>query len=110
MNKKEILLIRACKSKNPIRRLKTLHNKIYVYESETQTEKNLIKDLACICQKFELIGVADLIFEMSRKKDQFRFFNKEVYFSILCLESLISKIRFANVDNFPGFISISKFK
>jgi hypothetical protein len=110
VNKKEILFIRACKSKNPIKRLKTLHNKIYGYKSETQTEKNLINDLAGICQNCELMGVADLICEMSRKEDQYLFFNQKTSFSILCLESLISKIRFAKVDKFPGFISPAKFK
>lgn len=110
MNKKEMLFIRACKSKNPTKRLKTLHNKIYVYESEARTENNLINSLSNICQDYELMGVADLIGEMSRVKGKYRFYKTKVSFQELCLEALISKIRFSGVSKFDGLIPPARFK
>lgn len=111
MNKTEMLFIRACKSKEPLKRLETLHKRIYVHESAARTENNLISELSNICQNYDLIGVADLIREMSRAKDRYCFFTKkEISFQKLCLDVLISAIRFAEADIFTGFIPPARFK
>ena len=102
MNKYDALFIRACKSHNPGPRLNSVCRRFYVAD-ETSYPGIIRNRLAGICQRFDLIGVQDLIDKLDpsnawKYNDDDSDFRKEV---------LISTVRYAQVDKFPEDYPVS---
>lgn len=111
MNKTEMLFVRACKSKDPIKRLKTLHKRIYIYSSEKETQKNIVHVLSKLCMEYSLIDIVKFIHNINETSDRYYFFENQVpIFNTACLDVLVSAIRFAKASELPDLIPPARFK
>ena len=110
MNKSDILIIRACKSKKPIIRLKSLLNKMYLSDDYGI----MIYVLSKICDRYKLFdGIENYIHAFHSTfttfgKDNDNLSRNDIQF--IEVNTLISKIRLSKIDKFPGYIPPAKFR
>jgi hypothetical protein len=103
MTTMEMLLIRACKSHNPPKRLDTLLKRFYLKDYNPGLPISLLGDL---CDKYKLISVYDIIQRLSPNFYHFMLPNdvEPDSYDTRCLKALISIVRLSSVDKLPGYI------
>jgi hypothetical protein len=111
MKKFDNLVIRACKSKNPIIRIQSLLNRYYLNKDYDL----MVNILSQICDKYNLFeGIEDYTSKFHLNFLTFLPFNHQdetlSVKNILFIEitTLISKIRLSSIDKFPGYIPPKK--
>lgn len=104
------LIVRACKSKKPITRLKSILRRTYLSDDYGI----MVYVLSKTCDKYVLFdGIENYI---SSFHSTFTTFGKQCTnlsmedIRFIEINTMISKIRLSPVDKFPGYIAPSKFK
>lgn len=106
LTKNEILWIRACKSKNPIKRLESLYKRIYLYNDNGNYTLHLAGIIAKIGEKHKLFNIIDVIEGIQREP----FYIRSECYEKRCLSFFISKIRLSKISIYNGFIPLRKFR
>jgi hypothetical protein len=103
MTTMELLLVRACKSLNPHKRLDTLLKRFYIRDYHPGLPISLLGD---ICDKYKLVTVYDIIQKLSPKFYLFLLPNgvEPNSYDTRCLNALVSIVRLSEVDKFPGYV------
>jgi hypothetical protein len=113
LTKLEILFVRACKSKNPKRRLNSVYRRFYCRNNTPETYITSI--LSRICEENNLLSVTDLIEKLSIS-NRWKYSNTDINmnslteYSRLILSIMISTIQLTEIKRFPGFISPAIFR
>jgi len=103
MNKITQLFIRACKSKNPQKRLRSISRRFYI---RTINEDGYITmKLAEICDKYVPIKATKLYEELIHPFVMRDYSNQEKLFHFF-----LNNIRFAEISAFPGLTPPAMFK
>ena len=119
MNKYEMLLVRACKSKEPFTRIQSLYKRKYLVFDQyyDQYYDIMINDLSDLCDKYNLCTINKYNKELNNIILRELYFTTNNYGSLnfnevkkLQLMTLISIIRYISVDKFDNFIPPKKFK
>ena len=112
MDKFDSLLIRACKSKKPITRIKSLLKRKYL--TDNPDYGLMICVLSNLCDKYKLFnGIESFIHARNNSFDIYFSPKKVVKFSDLQFietSTLINKIRLSDISKFPDFIPPIKFR
>lgn len=103
MNKVDQLFIRACKSKYPYKRLKSLRRRFYIRNEND--DKYLTIKLAEICDKYVPLKATKILEEITHP-----FLNPDVSIQDKFLRICLNNIRFAEVSMFPGLTSPAMFR
>ena len=106
MDKLDMLFIRACKAKDPRKRLNSLYYRFFLVQNRTGNEPHILHKLAAICDRYDLIGVKELIYKLS--PDSWMYVNSEN--GDIRFDVLLSIVRLSNVAKFPDFISPAVFR
>jgi hypothetical protein len=104
MTKLEQLFIRACKSSDGKKRIRSLYRRFYYYEYDPQHAVNI---LAEICDKHLHLKTAELISDLSPNNEWKHPANN--YWE-RCLSILIGKIRLSEVSKFDGLTAPLRFR
>jgi hypothetical protein len=105
MDKLDQLFIRACKVENSEKRLQSVYRRFYLpYEQSTV---QIIPILARIIDENLSYKVVDILTDMS--PSSIKVCESMTYYE-KCLSVLISKIRYANINEFDGLTRPLKFK
>lgn len=97
------LFIRACKSGDANKRIKSVYRRFYHYDYDSA---NIVHILAKICDNQLQFSAIDLISELSPNnnwKYPDNYWEK-------CVNILISKIRLSEVSKFDGLVAPLKFR
>ena len=99
MNKHDMLIIRACRcSKDPVKRLKSLRKRYYIRDEEVENY-HIISKLAEIIDTYFSIKVCDIIDYLNPHNNRWAF--EKYNYNNACLQMLINKIRFYEVNELP---------
>ena len=101
------LFIRACKSKNPEKRINSVYRRFYTHHSDADI--HIINILSRICDMYLKLRVVDVISEISPEKAWLTC-NGEYNYNKACLSVLTSKIRLSEVKVFNGLSKPLMFK
>lgn len=105
MNTTEMLWIRACKSLNRQKRLKSVYRRFYSYEP--LTKYNLSQILVQIVTEYELISTVELIDALNPNK---YIDDKRDYWTRVA-DTLVSAIALTNpYEKFQGYIAPKRFR
>lgn len=111
MRKVTQLWIRACKSRNPRKRVDTLYKRFYYVDNDyNNIRKGIISILSQIHDKYCKIDTLKMIDAVSKDGLYWRFSSKPYDYHEAVLEYLISKIRLSEKDRFPGLTPPRKFR
>jgi hypothetical protein len=109
MEKLEQLFIRACKSKDPQTRVRSVYRRYYV--NYTIPEPHIINILAKICDKYVPMKVTEMIYGLHPDNRWINGNGEDEYnYTIISLNVLINKIRFSETNKFPGITSPAMFR
>ena len=97
----EILLIRACKSNNPEKRLASVYRRFF-YSGKMETFDLLII-LNNLCEKHLPIKSGDLLHYMNPQRDFMYNCTRNTPYAERALKVLISHIRLSSIENLKGF-------
>lgn len=106
----DILIIRACKSKKPLIRLKFLLKRMYLSDDYGI----MIHVLSKTCDRYKLFDGIDEYIHVFHStfttfgKDNDNLSRNDIQF--IEVNTLISKIRLSKIDKFPGYIPPAKFR
>lgn len=106
LTKDEILWIRACKSKNPTKRVESLYKRIYLYSKNENHTLHLAGIIAKIGEKHKLFNIIDVIDGIQREL----YSKKSECYEKRCLLFFISKIRLSEISIYNGFIPLRRFR
>ena len=107
MNETTQLFIRACKSKDPKKRVISVYKRFYCKNNNPIPP--LINILSNICDEFIEIKTFNLLVEIS-PENSWLTCESEYNFNEACLNVLISKIRLTEVSKFTGLSKPLMFK
>jgi hypothetical protein len=104
------LFIRACKTKNPLKRVERVYKKFYLYQSQPVDKHHIVNILLDICQKGDVLTVRTMVNALD--PDQFGYYGLSDGDTFIekVFKILVSKIRLCRVSKFGGFISPIKFR
>jgi len=103
MNKIDQLFIRACKSKNPHKRLKSIRRRFYIRLNDD--DKYITMKLAELCDKYIPIKSTKLLEELTHP-----FVMRDATIQEKLFRFFLNNIRFAEVDAFPGLTPPAMFR
>lgn len=103
MNKIDQLFIRACKSKNPYKRLKSIRRRFYIHLDND--DKYLTIKLAELCDKYLPIKANKILEELTHP-----FIMHELSIQEKLFHLFLNNIRFAEVSVFPNLIPSAMFR
>lgn len=109
LTKTELLLIRACKSKDPMKRLSSVYRRQYgLVESNIE---GLVNILSTIIEKHHPISTHDLIKELS-PFNSYRWENAsgQTTYHEKALFVLVAHLRLAEITIFNGWVSPAPFR
>jgi len=107
MDNTEQLLIRACKSGDPITRLLSVYRRFYL---PNETPKlYLAHILAGIVDKYVPVTATEMIFEFDPKQKK-EFFGEDFTYTEIALGFVLHKIRYADRAKFPGLTTPCAFR
>lgn len=109
MNNLDQLLVRACKSKEPEIRLRSIYRRFYFStDDEIRVRVSLVAILAKICDDNLTSTVTEVITGLS--PNRYNQLNVEIEYLDRALSFLISKIRLTRIDEFDGLTPPAKFR
>lgn len=101
INTIEELFIRACKSENPHKRIRSVYRRYYL-KTNKNVDQHLANILSRIIEKYDLITQTRLINDLN-PANHWRFgLTKEDSYNKCVLHVATSVIRFSKKDKFPG--------
>lgn len=106
MNTTDNLIIRACKSSNPRRRIESVFRRFYLHTSNP--ERHIIVVLSRICDEYCQFTTSDLIERLSPQNRWMHADGSDFYSA--CIGVLISKIRLSEAVDFPGLTAPAFFR
>jgi hypothetical protein len=104
------LFIRACKSKNQIKRVERVYRKFYLFQNGAIDRVPIVSILLDICDEYQVLSLRNLAVALD--PDEFGYYgisDTDTYTDRL-FKILISKIRLSAVSKFEGFISPIRFR
>ena len=114
-DKYDILLIRACKCREPFKRIRSLYKRRYLITD--QYYDVMINDLLMLCDKYNLCTVNKYNNDLNNNISKELLFNVNNSINLtfndikrIQMNTLISIIRYISVDRFDNFIPSKKFK
>lgn len=108
MNKLHQLFIRACKSKNPNRRILSVYRRYYVrYGMYEDHRADIMNILVAVVDTYTKMTVANVI---DRLNPDHGFLDKDMIYIDRVIEMCISKIRFTNTEDLVGLTAPCKFR
>jgi hypothetical protein len=103
MTKIDQLFIRACKSKDPYKRLKSVRRRFYIRLNND--DKFILIKLAEICDIYLPVKGTKIIEELLHP-----FVMRDVSMELKLLRIFLNQIRFAEVNYFPGLTPPAMFR
>jgi hypothetical protein len=104
LTKTQQLLIRACKSLEPKKRLISVYKRFYYrHASEQEMTVFLIGILSKIINEFGISDILDVIQELNPNSIKNKMFNKNYVYEEVVLQYMISKIRLTEASKIEGF-------
>jgi len=98
------LIIRGCKSKDPIQRLESIYKRFY-YNDRTKTMECFTSQLASICDNYEITTIERIISKIYHELDMDTMFNEPCGMQSIqstIYWALINSIRYASNDVFKN--------
>lgn len=108
MNNIELLVIRACKSECPDKRLVSVYRRFYGKYDEKTTTEGINHILVTLVDRYKLMDIYDIIKEMS-PDNSWKYQSNDTYLGV-ANQILLSSIRLSSINVFPGFVSPKRFK
>jgi len=109
MDNLDQLLIRACKSKEPEIRLRSVYRRFYLStDDEIRVRVSLVAILARICDDNLTSTITEVITGLS--PNRYNILNTKTEYLDRTLSFLISKIRLAKTDDLQGLTPPAKFR
>ena len=107
MNKIDQLFIRACKTNDPITRLRSIRKRFFLV-GKVNDDMHIIHRLADICDKYAPMKISDVITKMS---DSYYWYEKvKPDAEQRCLNMLMSRIAFTKVSELNGLTAPAIFR
>lgn len=105
MNKYEMLFVRACKSRNPAKRVRSVYSRFYLRNSdETENTFYIAGIIANICDKYHPISTSNLFTALHPgNKWKYGIEDDESYWAS-SIKIMISHLRLSEVSKFEGYI------
>jgi hypothetical protein len=109
MNKTHLLFIRACKSKDPKKRVSSVYRRLYLSD-HTPDDFALAGILASIGEQYLNYPLSDVLVDLHpHHKWKYGLTESASHWAFV-KAVLISKLRLASIDRFPGYIKPKRFK
>lgn len=108
MTNLEQLFIRACKSEDPLTRLRSVRRRFYIVDYDH--DLYLMETLADICDKYSLVTVHELLYELDRSQSWKYGISSADTHHLACVKVLVSKIRLTERGKFPGLSMPTRIK
>ena len=109
MDKVQQLFIRACRSKDPCKRLFSVYRRFYLMTVE-DPKPYISAALLQIIEKYNLMTVRELVIELNPDKFPGLVAKEDTTYENLLFSVLISKIRLTHIGKFPGLIKPRIFR
>lgn len=109
MTPTENLFIRACKTENPHKRVRSVYRRFYGAYDDQVTNSALVVILADLCDKYEPFKAADLLEKVNPRKAVFQG-QPLMDWQTLVLNVLIYQLRFTTAKTIPGFRIPARFR
>ena len=106
ITKTDMLFVRACKSLDPPKRIRSVYRRFY--SGDSQPDKHLVVILSRICDEYVPFKTADLINGLSPAKDWMYEDCCDFYSRTIAI--VTGQIRHAEIEKFPGFVSPACFR
>jgi hypothetical protein len=106
VDKIDLLIVRACKSREPLKRLHSVYRRFYLIQGKP--DKHLVVILSRLCDKYVPFKIIDVLNELSPATD-WKYEECEDFYSRAVMIMII-KIRLADIDCFPGYVSPACFR
>lgn len=109
MSNTELLFIRACKSKHPHQRVRSVYRRFYLnceYDHATEYIANLLVN---ICDKYNLMSTGDMVIAV-HPANRWKYGNEDDSYWTAIFNITLSRIRLTEVKKFPGFIPPRSFR
>lgn len=94
------LFIRACKSKEPLKRLCSVRRRFFY--ADDNPYPHLMSVLSDICDRYHVIAVRDLLIDLAPYNRWKYGINESDTHDLACVKILSSKIRLTDVTTFNG--------
>ena len=102
MHKTQQLLVRACKSNNPYKRLHSVYRRFYLPVNETEANFHIAGILNALCENYAKPNTAALIRDLNPSNwDRLGVTNPDDYFEAV-VRALCSHLRLTARSAFPG--------
>jgi len=103
MDKTEILFVRACKSRQPLRRVDRVYKSYYYNNNNGEVDTlHIISVLLRIVEKYNLMSLRTLAADMNPNQ-AWKFVDEGSSYNEQLKAVLISTIRLTNVSDLPGY-------
>jgi hypothetical protein len=103
MTKIELLFVRACKTSDPQRRVRSVYQRYYGRYQREVMDNALVGILASICDSNINIPLLRVLSEMSPQARSN--YGDEMSYTVFCVNFLISKIQNSEIALFNGYIA-----
>jgi hypothetical protein len=108
MTKIELLLVRACKTSDPQRRVRSVYQRYYGRYQKEVMDNALVGILATICDSNLNIPLLRVLSAMSPQARGN--YDHDMSYTVFCVNFLISKIQNSEVSNFNGYVGPARFR
>lgn len=104
------LIIRACKSKNPEKRLRTLYRRFYLTQVDDKTDFFIAGILTSICDTYLNVTVTQMVSDFCPQTAWKHGIDDEDTYWAAAVKILTGYIRLAERDRFPGLTPPAQFR
>jgi hypothetical protein len=110
MNKTEQLLIRACKTQDPHKRVLNVYRRRYFTTDSGTADFYLVQILGQIAEKYLALNILGLLSDLDERNRWKYGVEAEDSYHTACVKLLISRIRLTEKDAFPGLTPPLRFR
>ncbi len=102
MNKYDMLFVRACKSRSPLTRVRSVYHRFYTRTAGKHENFNIARILASICDKYNPMSTGDLISALNPDNNwRYGILDEDSHWTA-ALKIMISHLRLSEVSKFDG--------
>lgn len=109
MDKIEQLFIRACKAKDPLKRVKNVYCRFYLPAYIKEDGVHITNILLNICEKYQVCSLTKTVNALNPNNGYFRTVDSRSYHE-RCVDVFIGFIRLSEVNKFPGLTTPAMFR
>ena len=102
-----MLFIRACKSQDPHKRIKSVYRRFYLYKDRSDYLASILSD---ICDKYNLLSTKDWIDKLNPSQKIYYIEEDNNDYYQLIVNIMISKIRHSPKSKFPDLIPPIRYR